>query len=331
MEVWPFMPQANMQESMEWRTDVLDSRAKEQRVCLRTWPRVGVRYKHILSPAQFAQAKLMARAIGTDRLYVPLWADIREQGALASGASVLTLDTTKLRLGTCVLIWEDCQKYETKAIASFDANSVTLATALSNSYANAVLVPCAEGHIVQGPNFTRDAHDHVLCSVELRAIEPVPTGSSPIGQIHRTYDIYLYPNVITAGYEDSYEVADHEFDSVLGEIERHDAYLYPRAKSFITFDVQSTDELWSIRSWLQELKGRLKAFWMPSWNNDIIINKTINSGDTYFQGAPTQFRFYPEQRDVVVVWMPATGGGGGGGGGGGWGNNYGNDYGGSTE
>ncbi len=60
--LWPFPAAQEITEVLEWRTDVLTSRAGEQRIALRPRPREIVTFRHRLDALGMARAAELARA-----------------------------------------------------------------------------------------------------------------------------------------------------------------------------------------------------------------------------------------------------------------------------
>ncbi len=96
VNLWPFLPEAPIEEVLEWRTDVLASFAAEQRLALRAAPRESLTYAHRLDGPGLAQAAELARlGVGADWL-VPLWAMVQRPGVdLAAGDTTIPLATAE--------------------------------------------------------------------------------------------------------------------------------------------------------------------------------------------------------------------------------------------
>ena len=56
LPLWPFPAAQEIMEVLEWRTDVLTSRAGEQRIALRPHPREIVTFRHRLDALGMARA-----------------------------------------------------------------------------------------------------------------------------------------------------------------------------------------------------------------------------------------------------------------------------------
>ncbi len=93
-ELWPFAAHGPVGEVLEWRTDVLQSAAAEQRLALRAAPHETLTLTHRLDAAGLAQALAIARrGMGSDWI-VPLWQmAARTVSDPQAGDTTLAVDT----------------------------------------------------------------------------------------------------------------------------------------------------------------------------------------------------------------------------------------------
>lgn len=91
---WSFPAAQEIAEVLEWRTDVLTSRAGEQRIALRPRPREILTFRHRLDPLGMTRAAELARVGFAGDWHVPLWHMALQPGAdLEQGATEILLDT----------------------------------------------------------------------------------------------------------------------------------------------------------------------------------------------------------------------------------------------
>ncbi|MEX0368803.1 MAG: hypothetical protein AB3N22_22305 [Ruegeria sp.] len=88
-ELWPFAAHGPATEVLEWRTDVLQSEASEQRLSLRAAPREILTLRHRLDGSGLAQTIALARRGLSGDWIVPLW-----PMAERSGTDLLAGDTS---------------------------------------------------------------------------------------------------------------------------------------------------------------------------------------------------------------------------------------------
>jgi uncharacterized protein YegL len=87
-ELWPFATHGTVTEVLEWRTDVLQSQTREQRLSLRSAPREILTLRHRLDGPGLAQATALVRRGMAQEWIVPLWMMAERSGASLSAADV---------------------------------------------------------------------------------------------------------------------------------------------------------------------------------------------------------------------------------------------------
>ena len=86
MNLWPFPPIDEVIEALEWKTDVLQAYAGEQRFRLRERPRRSWSFNHLFDDDGQSAARSIIR--GADGFYVPDWIRRIYSGSVSAGASV---------------------------------------------------------------------------------------------------------------------------------------------------------------------------------------------------------------------------------------------------
>lgn len=69
---WPYLPEYEMTEELEWLTDVMKCPKGEDRVCLRGDPRQSLQYSAYMEDEYMAEAKATSKAI-VNEFYIPYW------------------------------------------------------------------------------------------------------------------------------------------------------------------------------------------------------------------------------------------------------------------
>ncbi|WP_165054129.1 hypothetical protein, partial [Paragemmobacter kunshanensis] len=132
--LWPFPATQEITEVLEWRTDVLQSQAGEQRIALRTRPREIVTFQNRCDALGMARAAELARAGFVDEWRVPLWhMAVQPSADVAQGASEIAVDTgvADFRAGDAVAIAVDAHEASLAEIADIEADRLILVEPLS--------------------------------------------------------------------------------------------------------------------------------------------------------------------------------------------------------
>ncbi len=133
LPLWSFPAAQEITEVLEWRTDVLQARAGQQRIALRPRPREIVTLRHRLDGLGMARVAELARAGFAGDWHVPLWhMALQPDAELVQGAAEILLDTgvADFRSGEMAAIAVDGREAAAVAIASVRSDRLILAEPL---------------------------------------------------------------------------------------------------------------------------------------------------------------------------------------------------------
>jgi hypothetical protein len=291
MDVWPYMPQKGITESLDWLTDVQRCRSAEYRHSLRMKPRQEFQCRYMMTAGQFGQAKVLARDLGADQFFVPLWPWFWRPGAIESGELHILKDTDDpaalTAYGTSIMIWESPTKYEVIAVGINSMTPVypyiTLDEATTQAYTYPVVVPLRVGEFAQEFEASRGSFQVVETSARFR-IQSGDDYSQESGALYPgTYGI---PPVVTdrplvsSGVREQFERRFDEVDSGIGLAYRFPTFSKAEQSSQITWTANTRADMRALLYWLHRRKGMWKSFWASSWNADFHITHEIARTDT---------------------------------------------------
>lgn len=307
--VWPFIPQTRFREQLQWLTDVMETYNGEQRLALRTAPRQALSYEFQLDPHQFSRAK----AISTQwahRVYgVPIWADATRLGALAAGTTVINVSTSNAdyRSNDIVLIWESDEKLEAVETLQVTTSSVELKLPLPQSFTNAYIMPMRFARTLNGSEFSRDAFDVTRARLTFLVSNNVDLGAgpSPFPQ-YRGVDVLTERSVLLSDMRERILRPVDIFDNGSGPIVTDQLRGYPVRAESLTWDALDRAASWTMRKWLHARRGKQKSFWLPSWNNDLVVLNNIGSSAVGITVRPIGYPLYYSQQDIMVLLNNGT-------------------------
>lgn len=307
MDVWSYMPQKGVTESLEWLTDIQRCRSREYRQSMRTKPRQELQCTHLLSPEQFGQSKILAKALGADSLFVPLWNWFTRPGAIAQGATKIPKDTDDpyalTKAGTSVMLWESPSKFEVHAVTtnSMDPGdpNITLSTPVGQEFTSPLLIPLRVGEFAQEFEATRTVNQKVECSARFR-IQSGDDYSSEVGALYSSvsyvdvqgasHPVVTDRSLATSGVREQFERRYEELDSVIGRAYRYPTLSVPEQSGKITWSAHDREGMRNLLAWLHSRKGQWKSFWVPSWNKDLTVTHEIADTDTSIEIADIGMR-----------------------------------------
>ena len=284
--LWPFPAAQGVSEVLEWRTDVLQARAGEQRIALRSRPREIVTVQHRGDALAMARAAELTRAGFAGEWLVPLWhMALQPVADLAQGDSEVLLDTESSDFrapGLAVLAVDggDGVLVEITAIQAdrlILAESVVLAVPATTVAARRVtIVPVRAGVLSSGVEIARRRQNDGTVSATFLLRDP-PDLAAPVLPVYLGRPVQTDPSLtrapITASLRRAVEYVDNGFGPVVVEPLRD---LFERGEA-ITLKAKGAAERMALRRWL---------WWLPTWGRELQLRASMTSGSTQMRVAP---------------------------------------------
>jgi hypothetical protein len=306
--VWPFMPQTNVSERLQWSTNVLNSYDKEQRVSLRIAPRQSLEYEFICDPQQFSRMKT-ASAEWSHRLYgVPVWYDAVSSASVSSGASVLNVNTqySDFVVGGLALVWASDTNNEVVEIVAKTSSTITLKLPLQNGYTTPIVAPVQLGFTPNGVKFSRSPSQTTTAKAvfELTGNTQVSLTFSPT--TYKGYYVVTDRILMFGSVEESISRDLDVIDSVTGTIELDTLSNKVRRRGSVTAFARTAQDRWKTRSWFHYLRGKQKAFWISTWNTDMELSTLMTNSSYSMEIKNIGFTLFVGTGDVVVRMKSGT-------------------------
>lgn len=300
--VWPWMPQINHDEGMEWKTDILQTFNNEQRLALREAPRQDFTLTFQLDNEQFSKAKAIATQ-WAQRVYgIPVWSELTRLGPLSSGAEEVFFDTSNAdyRDNDIVIIWESDVKFVAIEILEVLSDRINLKLPLEDNYSNAYIAPLRFARTYQGMNFKRSPHDIIIASSTFTVTQNKDLGAS-VGYIqYRSRDVLLEPLLALSDMSERISRSLDLFDNGSGVVVVDINSQYVRSTKSVVFDTLDRVERWKARKWIHSRRGKQKSFWIPSWNHDLILLEDAGSTATSITVRSIGYSLYYGVTDIMI-------------------------------
>lgn len=285
--VWPFPARTPLNEALEWSTHVFRAKAAEQRTALRKTPRRVLTMTHFFRDESANYARMLVRnAQGEGGFWVPDWPQDELLGAVAAGSGVsLPVDLTAVYYGSKALLWESERKWEAIDV---NADSSGLVADVVRDYDQARIMPLWAGDAPDGLQVPRSG-----ANINAGAIAFVLTDDTDLSL--STYDQYRGLDVVP----DCPVIASTTFEEQVGfPLSRFDpapsdaTYLRARTDPDFTFQMRwhkfNRPDAYALRQWIYSRNGRQKAFWLPSYGNDLEVNAISGTTVTVYNDIITR-------------------------------------------
>ena len=281
--VWQFPPLLPFTESRNWLTNIIELRNGETKYQIREFPRLGLNYNFRFdNQEQLARARSFAHNVANYVMGLPQWSVVKLAGAISSGISVISVDTTYMELmaqDEIIIIYEDWDHYELLEVTSFTSSSITTSRNTELNYTKAFIAPVRVGYAKSGINITRGEKNELKAAIELTDI--VNNYFEADWQDAETFlglPILSKTPIVTGGLNDNVSRQRSYFDSDSWSLDAQSPVTYNRLQSQIRLAAHTEVDKYNLRRKLDYLKGKFSTFWLPTYNEDLVAQRQITNG-----------------------------------------------------
>jgi len=314
LPLWPFPAAQEITEVLEWRTDVLPSRAGEQRIALRPRPREIVTVRHRLDALGMARAAELARAGFAGEWLVPLWhLALQPDADLAQGATEILIDTTvsDFRGGGLAAIAVDGGETAQVAIDTVETGRLILSEpldqklpALAVAARRITILPVRAGVLTSAVEIARRRQGDGTVTANF-LLRDAPDIAAPALPTYLGRPVQTDPSVVrrplSTRLHRAVEYVDNGFGPVLVEPMRD---VFERGEA-LTLKARGPAARHDLRRWLWSLRGRQASFWLPSWGHELQLRGAMTQGSVLMRVSPVApLATYVDRR--ILFEMPGA-------------------------
>ncbi len=280
----PFRPEQPITEKLSWATRILKANdGTLQRIPILLAPRQSFRLTYSL-PDLTAQRKWDAYIHKRAKMKVglPIWPEqVEHTATISAGATSITVDTryADFRANSRAVIWQD-NKAEIVFVGSKTDNSLTLSMPVVNTYTGSKLVmPC---RVALGATVAKTGYASGACLVELdyEVVDNAPvTGYTP-GTEYDGMEVLSLPGLFDDTSQEETDPDVIVYDNESGVLRRESVTDHNTVTFTHGFVNNTKAACWAFRQWLHYLKGRQKAFLVPTFARDFVLTRAVGSSDT---------------------------------------------------
>lgn len=306
----PYIFEAPAKEVLEWKTDVLTTNdGSEQRVRLRKKPRQSFNVTYPIPYREMARAENLVYGWLTRRWAVALWSEAQQVGTLLAGTTVINIDTTAsdYRDGAPIMIWESNRKSATADVGIVSAGTLTLNRPLAETFNNPWIVPVRLGRIVgnvsratSGYNGSLEMTYEFSDNIDL---DPPAAPTQFLG-----YDVYFDEalkngEALTDSLQARVDVVDY---GTAAGASFYSPWTYTRIGRPYKFLLQGLQDIWNFRKFLHRRAGRLRPFWVPTFENNMRVAQTGELTQSIEVYADDYREFAPERTHIGILLDDGT-------------------------
>ena len=279
--LWTWKPQSKLTETLEWTTNILKTRKGEQRIALRVAPRQKFAFQIVLNSQEYAELKNIDSSF---RLWgVPIWKEATSGVNASAGDTFISFDTSfaDYRTDGLAVLWESQKKAVAVQIQNVQSDGIEITLGLENDWTNAEVMPLRKAYITDGLKFSRASNEKIALSVDFVVDDNIDLSKEANYDEYEGYDVLDDANVVIGDVSERLNRPSVYVDNGQGPVVIETKQDYSNFARYIGKYTKTMSDVWNLRTWLHSRYGKQKAFWLPSWNEDIVVVKDIASTDTY--------------------------------------------------
>jgi hypothetical protein len=269
-------------ERLEWKTDVLFSRAGvEQRMALRQIPRRWFEFTINAYENEYGIFDSLV-AGWQSRIYsVPVWSDRQFLTAvLAAGSTVVPCKTQyyDFIVGNTVIIGTDARHLEAAQVQSIASDGVTLTQGTQNTWSpGAFVVPAHQARLQLSTQGTKPTAQLAMYPLQFQLQDQSNVVAVDDSTMFQGIPVCLFVPDRSPDLPVTYERKAVMLDYDIGIQEVDDAPARPFITRTHEFLWGSRAEIWAFRAWLHAKQGQLNSFWMPVYERSFEVQQDITS------------------------------------------------------
>ena len=240
---------------------------------------------------------------------VPIWCDqciTTQQVSPASGLTFTVGENSnrQYEVGGLLILYEDQDNYEIKEIDAIGSNQFTVVDAFVGTWPSGTEVyPIIQGILTRSislPQYTTQGHAEILIEVVEEFDEDV-TRTVYSGNTFPTYVTYPVFNV-EPNYASSPESTIEVYPSLLKFLAKSVDYAYSvegsiAIKTHNTFYTRA--DAYEVVKLFDECMGRWGEFWLPSWQDDVVLTDTFLNTDTVLEVEDIEWSDYWKHNKTI--------------------------------
>ncbi len=274
----PYIFEAPATEVLEWKTGVLTSNdGTEQRMRLRKKPRQSFDISYPIPYSELARAENLVYGWLTRRWAVGIWSEAQQVPTLIAGTQTIPIDTrfSDYRDGALVMIWESNRKSTTADVATVSNGNLLLNRPLAETFVNPWVSPVRLGRVVGNVDRRTSGYNGSLeLMYEFNDNVDLAPGPAPVqflGHDVSFEEVLKNGMTLTDKLQARVDVVDYGSAAAASFFSPWKNTRIARPYRFLA---QGLEEAWTLRKWLHRRAGRLRPFWIPTFENNLRVSQT---------------------------------------------------------
>lgn len=306
----PLIYRDSMTERLEWDTDILNSyNGKEQRIMNRVQPRQFLDIEGFI-PTEITRSFENLLYGWRGRFWaIPIWQEARGGSDINAGESIINVDTMygDFRVGSLVGIWQDQDTFDIANVINITDGTLSFDRGINRDYVDPIVFPVRLARMTAAPVRTTTGYNAVL-STNLQVTDNVSLETSASDEQYDGEDVFLEIPEAPSGttIDDNYETRIDLIDYSTGAIEQVLPWDNQRINRTFTLLKEGLEEIWNCRLWLHRRAGRLRPFWMPTFEDNMKVLTTTFIADNFFIEPENYASQGVDRRNIIFFFNDDT-------------------------
>ena len=295
--VWLWRPNADMSESLEWMTDIIEAHnGSEQRIQIRQEPRQSFDVSLLLTDAiQQARVRSLLSSWHHKLWGWPCWHEAATLSvAAAQNAFSVQVNTENAdwREGGLALIFESPNKYQILEDLEVGVGVLTFSSALLSTYdAGSWVLPLRLARLSPRIDRQDDIGNDLEYSMSVSVLDNTEIASTPSAVQYLGYDV-LTDRLLLSGTSTKRQIT-RPLDVLDPGTGGWDVFSKNDFSSIATehqWLLKTSEQCWNFRKWLHRRSGALRPTWIPSYVDDLKLVVAPSGATTTLQIYDANYR-----------------------------------------
>lgn len=308
----PVVFRSQVVETLVWKTDIiLAYEGVEQRIRLRRSPRQQLRVYAWLDRVERNRIENLLVGWRKRTWAIPMWIESRYASSpIIEGDTVVNVDThyADFRIDSLAVIWESLTKFDVFQIGGLTDSTITLLRGVNDDYSNPIIMPVRSARMMGNPVRAASGYDGVLKAnlevVDNIAFDPSASATQFLGEDF--YDVVPLYGEGTDGVEDEYDHRIDVLDFESGIVQQYAPWSQIQIGRSFELVLDGLEEIWNHRMWLHRRAGRLRPFYMATYENNFFLLSEGNLGDT-IEISQNNYAAQGTERNHIAFRLKSTG------------------------
>lgn len=303
-------------ERLEWLTEVLEAYdGTEQRVRLRHLPRRSFEYEFLIEGRDAQVLDHLLFAWGARIYCLPVWTDISIlAGEAAIGSTALTVQdviNSDYHAGGLAVLWLSNTRHEAVEILSIAGNTLTLKLPLAKSWPAGTRVFPARFARLDGEVAIARPTDTIAVGRCRFSIEDITAPAvADYGPEYQGYRVFDWRPDRSTDIEDMWRRKLSVIDYGTGVRAFDDESGAPLIGRTLTWLLTDRSKVTAFRGWLAARAGRANPCWLPTFESDLEVTRTVAATDAGIIVRNVGYARYiaanPLRRDIRLLTTAGT-------------------------